>query len=293
MNLHKILLVGGTHGNEPTGAYLLEKWRRYPGILQRDGLETELLFANPKAFELGRRYVDRDLNRCFLERDLADSNRAGHEDKRAREVSRLYGPANDSPPDLIIDMHTTTANMGITLICNDTPDTLRMAAAVKESMVGVNIYCIEKSDRIDSCLRSLARHGIGIEIGPVPQNVLRHEMLEQMSNTVSAILDVACEVNSGSLGEPSDSTPVYLHLEDVPFPKKSDCPDPVIHRDLEGKNYLPIKEGTPVFIGSGEQIVRYSGPEEACPVFINEAAYYEKGIALSLSRRTPLSRFLG
>ena len=67
MNLRKVLLVGGTHGNEPTGAYLLKKWQRDHGPLQRNGLEIDLLFANPKAFKLGRRYVDKDLNRCFLE----------------------------------------------------------------------------------------------------------------------------------------------------------------------------------------------------------------------------------
>ena len=189
-------------------------------------------------------------------------------------------------------MHTTTANMGITLICNDDPETLILAAAVKERMEGVNIYCIEKSDRIDSCLRSLARHGIGIEIGPVPQNVLRHEMLELMSRTVFTILDTARDVNHGALTEPPAETPVFHHLEDVPFTQDGDCPDPVIHRDLEGKSYQPMERGEPVFIGSNGRVVGYSGPENACAVFINEAAYYEKGIAFSLTRRTPLRRYL-
>ena len=161
MSLRKILLVGGTHGNEPTGAYLLNKWRTNPAPVCREGFETDLFFANPKAHEMGRRYVDKDLNRCFLHSDLSDSTLKTHEDQRAREVNRLFGKTSGAAPDLIVDMHTTTADMGVTLICNDDPATLRLAAAVRARMGGVNIYSIRKSDRIDSCLRSLARHGIG------------------------------------------------------------------------------------------------------------------------------------
>ena len=136
MTLRKILLVGGTHGNEPTGAYLLKKWRQNPDPVSRDSFETELFFANPRAFELGRRYVDKDLNRCFLEKDLADAALGSHEDLRAKEVNRLFGPGGGSRPDLIIDMHTTTADMGVTLICDDKPANLGMAAAVKARMKG-------------------------------------------------------------------------------------------------------------------------------------------------------------
>ena len=293
MSLRKILLVGGTHGNEPTGAYLLNKWRTNPAPVCREGFQTELFFANPKAFEMGRRYVDRDLNRCFLHSDLSDSTLKTHEDQRAREVNRLFGKTSGAAPDLIVDMHTTTADMGVTLICNDDPATLRLAAAVNARMGGVNIYSIRKSDRIDSCLRSLARHGIGIEIGPVPQNVLRHEMLILMSRTVGAILDVARDENSGDLAEPPADTPVHCHLEDVAFPQGKACPDPVIHRELEKKNYIPLKTGAPIFIGSNEELVEYHGPENACPVFINEAAYYEKGIAFSLTSRTSFGRMAG
>ena len=156
----------------------------------------------------------------------------------------------------------------------------------------MNIYCIEKSDRIDSCLRSLAKHALGIEIGPVPQNLLRHDMLDLMSRTVEVILNVVQDVNRGAFIEPPGGMPVYCHLEDVRFPGGPDCPDPVIHRELDGKNYLPLKTGAPIFIGSNDEIVRYSGPEDACAVFINEAAYYEKGIAFSLTRRATLGRML-
>ena len=43
--------------------------------------------------------------------------------------------------------------------------------------------------------------------------------------------------------------------------------------------------GEPLFIKIDGTIIRYDGDEKLVPVFINEAAYAEKNIAMSLSKR--------
>lgn len=289
MKISKVLIVGGTHGNEPTGIYLMKKWQNRPEAVTRPDMKTHLLLANRRAEDLGRRYVDRDLNRCFLERDLADNGLTGHEDRLAKEIAAAYGPRPVAADDLIIDMHTTTADMGITLICDDSPGVVSLAGAVKARLPEVNIYCFDrKLDRIRSCLRSLAAFGLGIEIGPTPQNVLLHSVLEKMDRTVQTILDVTQEAADGTGSAWPEEVEVFDHLTEVAYPDQSACPDPVIHKDMEGHNYRPLQAGEPMFIGANGSLVCHQGPEGAVPVFVNEAAYYEKGIAFSLARRRRL-----
>ncbi|XP_056657174.1 N-acyl-aromatic-L-amino acid amidohydrolase (carboxylate-forming) [Monodelphis domestica] len=52
-----------------------------------------------------------------------------------------------------------------------------------------------------------------------------------------------------------------------------------VHPKLQDRDFLPLKPGDPIFeLFSGEEIC-YEGDATVYPAFINEAAYYEKGIA--------------
>ena len=72
--IQKVTIVGGTHGNELLGVYLVKKWQEFPELLHRESLECTTLISNPAAVAINQRYVDRDLNRCFATNDLADGN---------------------------------------------------------------------------------------------------------------------------------------------------------------------------------------------------------------------------
>ena len=82
--IEQVAVVGGTHGNEFSGIYLLKKWQKKPQLLARNGLDVETLFANPKGFEENIRYIDCDLNRQFSLSDLADNELANYEQSRAK-----------------------------------------------------------------------------------------------------------------------------------------------------------------------------------------------------------------
>jgi succinylglutamate desuccinylase len=62
MEIKRVAIVGGTHGNELTGVMLVKKFLRYAHLVQRQSFETVCLLANPRAIEQTRRYIDRDLN---------------------------------------------------------------------------------------------------------------------------------------------------------------------------------------------------------------------------------------
>ena len=93
--MHKIenmIVFGGTHGNEFTGVEvikLLEK-RNYFG----KNLNLIGHFANRKAFELGKRFVDKDLNRSFT-KEVLEKGGFLHEERVAKEIYDKYANPNN------------------------------------------------------------------------------------------------------------------------------------------------------------------------------------------------------
>ena len=53
--ISRVAIVGGTHGNEFTGVYLIKKFERTPEIIKRPSFETLTLLANPQAFQARKR----------------------------------------------------------------------------------------------------------------------------------------------------------------------------------------------------------------------------------------------
>ena len=56
----RVVVVGGTHGNEFTGIYVVEQMEARRGEYERayPSLRMETLVANPKAYAANRRFVD-------------------------------------------------------------------------------------------------------------------------------------------------------------------------------------------------------------------------------------------
>ena len=132
-----IVICGGTHGNETNGVMLARYfnslllsnpfphdplWKNYQSI---DSLKV--VFSNPEAMKQNVRYIDEDLNRCFLLNDLSkrnydtskelNSRNVTYERKRSQKLNKILGPKGSSKStDLIIDLHTTTSNTKINMI---------------------------------------------------------------------------------------------------------------------------------------------------------------------------------
>ena len=137
-----------------------------------------------------------------------------HEAVRAREIEALLGPKftaestsaggggadsshGDPSADVVIDLHTTTAAMGISLIIPE-GDALMSAAAAHvlhecRRRYGENgAQCLmhalpRRQDRMN--LSSCGRHGFTIEVGPTPQGVLRHDCVEKTQAALHALLE--------------------------------------------------------------------------------------------------------
>jgi aspartoacylase len=127
--------------------------------------------------------------------------------------------------------------------------------------------------------------GLAIEIGPVPQMVLEPGIVESTRLTLNACLAVLAEAQKSSLVPPS-ALVVHRHLGSMDLPRDAQGrPDACLHPARQGQDWQTLLEGDPMFLKADGSVIRYAGPSGRVPVFINEAAYGEKGIALSLTER--------
>jgi aspartoacylase len=194
-------------------------------------LSIDTLLANPQAFIQNKRFINVDLNREFstdklanawnyidnnnllsiLSSDVDLSHELPYETILAQEIDSLLGPkinivvqpTNTNPKvDIVIDLHTTTSNMGITLIIPEGDALMSQAAAYvlakcqleygSGTANGASATCLmhavpNRADRMN--LSSCGLHGFTIEVGPVPQGVLRHDIVMKTQFALHSLLE--------------------------------------------------------------------------------------------------------
>ena len=291
MGQGRVLVVAATHGNERNAPWLMEQWRQQPQLLHAAGLELQLEIGNPEAFAANRRYVDRDLNRCFDPALLADASRQELEIQRARDLLAAFGPNGANPCAVALDLHSTTSAMGNSLVVyGRRPADLALAAGI-QARLGLPVYLHEADEAQTGFLVERWPSGLVIEVGPVPQGLVSATICRQTQLAVEAACDTLAAAAAGRLHLP-EGLQVHLHQASLDLPRRSDgTPLAALHPQRQHRDWQALQPGEPLFWqpdGSGgryaPEAMRLS-PEARWPVFINEAAYGEKGIALSLCRR--------
>ncbi|QSJ19410.1 aspartoacylase [Nostoc sp. UHCC 0702] len=289
--IKRLVIVGGTHGNELTGIYLVKKFQRSPQLIQRGSFETCTLLANPKAYEIGKRYVDTDLNRCFQRQDLHNPNLWSYEAQRAKVIYQTYGSKGTLEANLIIDLHSSTSNMGLTIIlARKLPYNLQLAAYLTSVNPNVKILYSEPKTPENPYLDSFCEFGCSIEVGAVAQGTLNATLFQQTEELLYAILDYVEAYNQGSPLKVKDTLSVYQSIRTIDYPRnETGGIQAMIHPRLQFQDYQALHPGEPIFLTfDGEEIV-YEGDAVVYPVFINEAAYYEKGVAMSITQPIQLA----
>ncbi|MFN6340182.1 MAG: aspartoacylase [Cyanobacteriota bacterium] len=285
----RVLVVGGTHGNERNAVRLLEHWRGAPDSLERRGLEVVLAPGNPAAIAAGRRYVDRDLNRSFLPELVDDPHHQELEARRARELLGAWGPEGATPCQVALDLHSTTAAMGNSLVVyGRRPADLALAAGV-QGRLGLPVYLHEGDPAQRGYLAERWPCGLVIEVGPVPQGVVTAAICHQTQLALETALAVLADAREGVARLPSQLV-VHRHLRSLDVPRDPDGqPTALVHPRRQDRDWRPLRAGDPLFLEADGATRGWEplpgDPPVVWPVFINEAAYEEKGIALSLTQR--------
>lgn len=285
----RIAVVGGTHGNEKGGVWAVKALQATPGKRLRPGLEVRTRIANPEAERRNLRYLDRDLNRCFG----PELTRTDAPDSSARERAAARRISDDlRDTDLVIDLHNTTAAMGITWILTDrNPWVWWLAREAQAENPMVRILFTPETPETNVFLPSVGRGEITIEIGPVSHGTHSHWAARAALEQVEKILDrISAASDSFSPREAlsRESFDFFLGEPAVSYPTDSTGEiSMILHESLVGRDYHPLLPGAPLFVSplSGE-ILHHQG-EIVHPVFLGEAAYVEKNLAFTPTRPRP------
>ena len=293
--IKNIVVAGGTHGNERTGVRLVQKWIENPEDVASlcPSAKVELVLSNPEAVRLNRRYRDHDLNRAFSQICLdATEEPLEYEFRRARELNCVYGPKGaGTRTDLLLDIHNTGANMGLCLILSARdPFTMKASAVLTQEFADARIYYQPEERSMSPYFGTVARADVCIEIGPQQHGTLDARLFEETERLVKRYLELAEEWNRGELQKCAPiEVEVFTQLRDMGYPKAwAGAPiEAMIHPDLLGHDFCELKNGAKVFRTFDGKDILYEGEADGrksvYPIFINEPAYYEKDIAMSLT----------
>jgi aspartoacylase len=284
-----VLVVAGTHGNERNAVHRLPRWRQAPELLDPRRLTVIFTEGNPQAIREGRRYLDRDLNRSFLPALLDDPEHRELEVRRARDLLATWGPRGRTPCAVALDLHSTTAAMGNSLVVyGRRPADLALAAGL-QGRLGLPVYLHEADPTQRGYLVEQWPCGLVIEVGPVPQGVLSASIGARTELALAMALTVLADAREGRLRLP-DRLVVHRHLRSLDVPRdERGLPRASLHPWLQDRDWRPLRAADPLFLALDGRVEVWqpgpTDPDTVWPVFINEAAYEEKGIALSLTER--------
>ncbi|XP_077381695.1 N-acyl-aromatic-L-amino acid amidohydrolase (carboxylate-forming) B-like [Festucalex cinctus] len=289
----RVAICGGTHGNEMTGVYVLREMERKK-VDKIGSVSVTRVLSNPEAVKVCRRYMDKDLNRCFTDALLSEPLTASspHEMKRAHELNALLGPkGSPQAVDFLCDIHNTTANMGVCFIFYRL-DWIAMHlfkyVQSKASFGPIRAILHESTVALVS-VRALMRYNFTLEVGPQPNGVIRADIYNMVTETLDLIMDWFEKFNSGSTFEGGEvETFCQTTVLDYPRDPTTNEITAAVHPQLQDNDFKLLRPGDPIFLSFNGDVVTYEG-EEAYPFFVNECAYYEKKIAFQLAQRVNIS----
>ena len=289
MTVQRILIVSGTHGNEINPVWAVKKFNREENILNH-GIEYEYIIGNPVAYEKGYRYIDVDLNRSFKKIKNHDQyNNSVYEINRANFLVDQFGIHGSKPCQIAIDLHTTTANMGTSIVLYGRRFKDFCLAALLQNKFGLPIYLHEKDKAQTGFLVEAWPCGLVIEIGAVAQNFYDPKIIDRFSIIISSLREEIDKLKNNLIELPKELV-VHVHQGSVDYPRdEKGYIDGLIHPERINQDWKMIKKGDPLFLDSQGIIHKYNGGELIWPVFIGEVAYKEKNIAMSYTKKEVIS----
>jgi len=285
MTIQRILIVSGTHGNEINPIWAMEQFNRKENNIKK-GIEYNYIIGNPLAYEKGCRYLDADLNRSFKEtKNYNPYKKSIYEINRANFLVDQFGINGSEPCQIAIDLHTTTANMGTSIVMYGRRFTDLCLAALLQNKFGLPIYLHEKDKDQTGFLVEAWPCGLVIEIGAVAQNFYDIKIINRFLMILSSLREEIDKLRNNLIELPKELV-VYVHQGSIDYPRdeKGDI-DGLIHPERINQDWKMIKKGDPLFLDRQGIIHKYDGDQLIWPVFIGEVAYKEKKIAMSYTKK--------
>ena len=119
----------------------------------------------------------------------------------------------------------------------------------------------------------------------MPQGLLHARVVEQTRLGLETCLRALDQARQGLVRLP-DALVVHCHLGSRDLPKAENGePQALVHPELQGRDWQAISSTQAMFRAANGTDRGEAWVEGEIPVFVNEAAYAEKSIAFSLTRR--------
>ncbi len=277
--IKRIAIGAAVHGDEKVPALLLKKFERNSEVLQRPSFEKVFtLFANTRAFQENKRFIDCDLNRCFSFENLeAPKENLLYEQQLARQIHSRFQTWDI---DLTIDCHSTSSAMGITLILNSRhPYLLRLSAVLSILEPSIKILIFESESKKNR-LRELTELGLSIEIGCVPHNTFDSGWFKKLESLIHLLLDSIHKLNIGNSFYLPEHITCYEYVGSIDYPRYQNQEIMAgIHPQVA--NFQQLERGDALFLNLNTLAnIEYRGKKTVFPIFINESAYMKSVAAL-------------
>ena len=285
MTIKKILIVDGTHGSEINPIWAVNQLNKEQNNVNKD-IEYKYIIGNPLAYEKGSRYVDSDLNRSFNSNNQnTEKNTNNYEINRAKFLVEKYGINGAEPCQIAVDLHTTTANMGTSIVMYGRRIKDFCFAAVLQNKFGLPIYLHEKDKRQTGFLVEAWPCGLVIEIGPVAQNFYDSKIINRFLIIISSLREEINKLKKNLISLPKNLI-VHVHQGSIDYPRTTNGDiNGLIHPERMNKDWKLTKKGDPLFLDNEGNTLRYLEQDIIWPVFIGEVAYKEKKIAISFTKK--------
>jgi len=123
----------------------------------------------------------------------------------------------------------------------------------------------------------MAPSGFIFEVGPVANNVIRFDLFKK-------VYDMVCDLLSWDFEGDLDLSQVehYKSYEDIKVPEGY-----YVHPDRENQDFVAINPGDPLFIDVDGNTINHESDDVVFPMFINEAAYQNDRLGMTLSHKRP------
>lgn len=281
----KIIISGQTHGNEWTGTYVVRHLQTLELDQMFPNLQIKLILSSPASFELRKRYVDQDLNRSFNSKSSSTST---YEVKRAAEIASEINSFGNGDKVFILDLHTTTSDMGSSLVMHNVrPENLSVFSFAKTQQTDLKAYAWIEEKGLNF-LNSLSEFGFAVEVGPIANNTLCATVYNKTLQTVISCLTFLNDTEKHQQ-EINDREEVYMFEKNVDYPRNENGEIlAMIAPSFANSNFKTIKPGDSIFQNFDQSEIKENSFAGLTPVFINEAAYYEKNIAFTLTKKTQI-----
>lgn len=233
----ELAVVGGIHGDEPSGIRTIERLLGAGLDLQRG---VKFVIANPPAVAAGERYLDTDLNRTFP--GDPDGNR------EERLAAHLCAELAALPT---LSLHATHAQPEpFALVDRSKSRAIEIASRLPVEHV------VDHADTTDGTLTAC---------GPVVTIEAGCQHTDEATDAAERQARAFLRVMGALAGEAPAAYPEYFTMRD-PVRKPADCESTELHVE----NFEPVEKGTTYASMDGRELV---AEEPFYPILMSECGY--------------------